>query len=539
MLNLSDFKYALRLMLKRPSFTLLTVLVLSGGFGISLYTFGALKTIVYGDLPVAEGGSIVRVGIGRWPNFQPLDAYELARIRSDARGLAGFGAYRTTRALIGEATSAQNARTVEADWGIFEFTGTQPLYGRGFVQQDSIPGAERVAVLGYGLWQSAFSGDPGIVGRLVRIGGASTRIVGVMPEGYKFPQNTGLWLPLSQSVLDPAGPSGERLAAYARVRADRPVAAAEAELTTIVQRLRAEYTNDESTALEAVSLKSFQEVSFGVFGDVVFGVLNLLAVSILLLAAVNVGNLLLARTNRRIKEVGIRVALGAPRLRLIAQVVLENFLVCAFGGAVAVWLAAQGLSATNGFMRRLLGADLPFWWIWRLDRDVLLVALATLVFTVAVVSILPATSVSRADPNRLLREGSHGGGLSMGRISRGLVTVQVTLISALLVVGTRGDVRPRYGRRQRPDDDRRRVRRAAGVGTGAPQTVRARSRERAGRAGNRSRRHSARRRVRALLGGRLAVCGARGLSERLAHRDLPERRANRPGADRGAPVRFA
>jgi predicted permease len=440
MLSLGDFKYALRLLLKRPGFTLLTVLVLSGGFGISLYTFGALNTIVYGELPVANSESVVRVGVGQWPNFEPLDAYELAQIREEARGLNGLGAYRTTRVLIGEATSALSARGIEADWGIFDFTGTRPLHGRGFIQQDSVRGAEPVAVLGYDLWQSAFAGDARVIGSFVRIAGTSMRIVGVMPDGYRFPQNAALWLPLSRSVLDPAGPTGEALNAYARVRAGVSVAAVEAELTTILQRVRDDYSSnsrvDDDSALESVSIKSFPEVTFGVFGDVVFGVLNLLALSILLLAAVNVGNLLLARTNRRIREVGVRVALGAPRVRLVAQVVLENLLLCTLGGAVAVWLAARGLSATNGFMRQLLGIDLPFWWIWRLDRDVLLVALSSLALTVAVVSVLPAISVSRADPNLLLREGSHGGGLSMGRISRALVTLQVALISALMLVGS-------------------------------------------------------------------------------------------------------
>lgn len=93
MLHLGDFKYALRLMFKRPGFTLLTVIVLSGGFSISLYAFAALKTLVYGDLPVADGGSIVSIGAGRWPNVVPLDAYELARIREEAQGLTGLGMY--------------------------------------------------------------------------------------------------------------------------------------------------------------------------------------------------------------------------------------------------------------------------------------------------------------------------------------------------------------------------------------------------------------------------------------------------------------
>ena len=436
MLSLGDVRLALRLMLKRPGFTFLTVLVLSGGFSISLYAFGALKTLVYGDLPVANGASIVSVRAGRWPNFGPLDAYELAQIGNEAEGLAELGAYRSTPAVIGEPGSALSARAVESHWRIFDFTGTQVLHGRGFVEADSAPGAEPVAVLGFGLWQSAFAGDPAVLGRLVRVKGSMVRVVGIMPDGYFFPRNTELWLPLSRSVLEPPGPAGEVMRAYARLRSDVPAAAVEAELTTILQRVRAQYADGDRPAPESVSLLSFQEESFGMFGDVVFGVLNLLALAILLLAAVNVGNLLLARTNRRIREVGVRIALGAPRARLVAQVLLENFVLCALGGVIAVWLAARALSLTDGFMRQLLGDQMPFWWVWRLDGDVLLVSLSSLVLTLTIVSVLPAVSVSRADPNQLLREGSHGGGLSMGRISRALVTLQVTLVSALMLVGS-------------------------------------------------------------------------------------------------------
>lgn len=436
MLTPADLKYALRLLAKSPGFTLLTVLVLTGGLAISLYTFAALGTIVYGGLPVADGGDVRRLGVGDGSSFGPLDAYELSVLRAEADGLVALGAYRTTRTLIGDAAGPRSPRAIEADWGIFDFTGTRPLLGRGFVRGDSEIGAEPVAVLGYDVWRTTFAADPEAIGRLVRIGRQSTRIVGVMPEGYRFPQNAELWLPLDRSVLDPAAPTGENLDAYARIRKDVPVGAIEAELTTLVQGLRAEHAPDDDSAREIVSLLTFQALSFGVFGDVVYGVLNALALSILLLAAVNVGNLLLARTNRRIREVGIRVALGAPRTRLIAQVVLENALLCALGGAAAVWLAARGLEATNVFMRSLLGPDLPFWWVWQLDGVFVAAAGVVLVLTVLVVSVLPAISVSRADPNLLLREGGRGGGLHMGRVSRALVTLQVALVAALMLVGS-------------------------------------------------------------------------------------------------------
>jgi predicted permease len=436
MLTLSDLRLAVRLMLRSPGFTLLTVLVLAGGLAVSLFTFGALNTIVYGDLPVADGGTVRRIGVGRWPNFEPLDAYELSALRAEADDLRAIGAYRSTRSLIGDTALALNARAIEADWGIFDFTGTPPLLGRGFVQRDSAEGAEPVAVLGHELWQSAFAADPDVVGRLVRINGKSTRIVGVMPDGYRFPQNAELWLPLHQSLLSPSAPTGESLNAYARVRADVPITAIEAEATTIVQRVRGEYSRNDESVREPVSVLTFQAVSFGVFGNVVFGVLNLLALSVLLIAAVNVGNLLLARTNRRIREIGVRVALGAPRARLIAQIVLENVLLCALSSAMAIWLAGRGLMATNAFMRSLLGSDMPFWWVWGLDRGTLTVAGLVVAVTVFVVTVLPALSVSRADPNLLLREGSRGGGLATGRVSRALVTLQVALIAALLLVGS-------------------------------------------------------------------------------------------------------
>jgi predicted permease len=205
----------------------------------------------------------------------------------------------------------------------------------------------------------------------------------------------------------------------------------------LVERARLTQPDLDERDTRAVSVTSFQGESFGVFGDVVFGVLNLLASAILLLAAVNIGNLLLARTNARMKEIGVRVALGAPRLRLLAQTALENVILCSLGGALAIFVAMRALAATNDFMRALLGDFMPFWWVWGADGEVVLMAAVVLVLTVVVVSVLPAFTVSRADPNALLKDATAAaGGVETGRISRALVTVQVALISAVMLVGS-------------------------------------------------------------------------------------------------------
>ena len=161
-----------------------------------------------------------------------------------------------------------------------------------------------------------------------------------------------------------------------------------------------------------------------------------------------------------------------------SQTALENVILCALGGALAIFLAAKALGATNGFMRALLGEFMPFWWTWSLDGELVIVAGLMLALTVVVVSVLPALSVTRADPNALLKDGVRAGrGLETGRISRALVTVQVALISAVMLVGSAAaliagahdELRLRYGHRECVHDGHRvargslRDRRGAGV----------------------------------------------------------------------------
>src|SRR5690349_21667037 len=200
-----DFKYAVRLLVKRPWFTLLTVSMLAGGLSITLYTFTVLRVMLYRDLPLPEGSSIVKIGAGSWVDIEPLDAFELAELRTAANSFSELGVYRTSSALLGESGAMRGVRSVESDWRIFEFTRTLPLLGRGFVAGDNSAGAEPVAVLGYETWQNAFSGDAAVVGELVRVNGRLTRVVGVMPLGFAFPESAELWLPLEPKDLAPAG----------------------------------------------------------------------------------------------------------------------------------------------------------------------------------------------------------------------------------------------------------------------------------------------------------------------------------------------
>jgi predicted permease len=432
-LTLSDLKYAVRLLVKRPGFALSTVLMLAGGLGISLYTFAVLDTMFYRDVPLPDGASIVKLGAGSWVDIEPLDAYELTTIRAEAESLGELGVYRGSRSRVGTPGASRSLRSIESDWRVFEFTRTPPQLGRGFISDDNAAGAELVAVLNYATWQSVFAGDADVVGELVRIDDRPTRIVGVMPEGYAFPESTEIWLPLGPADLAPIAYTGRGLQTYARLKPGVSAAAAEAELTALVERVRRERPATGGQNTDPVAVLRF--TADGIVATVMFGILNLLSISILLLAAVNVGNLLLARTNERIKEVGVRIALGAPRLRLIVQTMLENTILCVIGGGVALFLAARALEATNGFARAAY-AGMPFWWTWSLDGGVVTAAGLFLLLTVVAVSVMPVLCVTGVDPNALLRDGTRtGGGRGTGRLSRELVTIQVALISAVIVVG--------------------------------------------------------------------------------------------------------
>ena len=162
----SDFKYAVRLLAKRPWFTALTVIMLAGGLGISLYTYAVLNVMLYRSVPLPEGSSIVKIGAGSWVDIELLDSFELKELRDNASSLSELGVYRASRSLVGESGAMRSVRSVESDWQIFQFTRTQPLLGRGFVPDDNSEASEPVAVLAYDTWQAVFSGDAGVVGEI-------------------------------------------------------------------------------------------------------------------------------------------------------------------------------------------------------------------------------------------------------------------------------------------------------------------------------------------------------------------------------------
>ncbi len=433
-----DVRYAMRLLRRSPLFTLLTIVVLSGGLGLSIFTFSFLHTAMMRPLPLDEGDRIVRV---QQATGSGLDVADLALMRPDITTLREVGAYTTHELIVGSDDGRRALRATAAEWNIFQFTRTPPELGRGFYPEDAISGAEPVIVLGYRTWQFAFGGDSSIVDRRIIVNGAPARVIGVMPDGYGFPAAASAWVPLDAATLAAQPPGVTELHVYARLAPGVDARTARVELTTLHARVRQSRPQPAESAVDVplptgILVRSFPMAQFDDDGPLVFAILNVLSALVLLLACINVTNLLLARANERARETAVRLALGASRSRLVVQSLWESVLLCIAGGAVATALAAWGLGVVNAWAHTHLEGNLTFWWVWAPDRTTLLAAGAFITVALAVLGGVVSVRASNISFVEVLQDGgARAGGRREGRVARALVATQIATVSVLMLFG--------------------------------------------------------------------------------------------------------
>lgn len=435
----SDIRYAVRLLAKTPLFTLMTIVVLGGGMAVSIFTFAFLRTAMVAPLPLPEGERIVRVlGTAADGRSQNLTAADVARIRPGLRSLSGVGAYTEVGAALGQGTGARPVSIIATEPSLFATARTTAAFGRTLDASDAVAGAEPVLVLGERLWQSAFGGDPAIVGQLVAVNGIATRIIGVMPAGFGFPVFSEAWAPIDRALLDPASAGSVPLGVFARLAPGVSRESAESELSVVLARVRADHPVpvEAEPGPSGIVLRSFPMAQFGEDGPLLLAVLNLLAGLILLLACINVGNLLLARASERHREMALRQALGAPRARLVMQNLWESVILCTLGGAAAIGIAVAGLDLIDGWSQANLQGNLAFWWRWGYDPSVVWAAAGFV--TVAVVLLGGLVSI-RATSERFhetLRDSTaQAGDRAGGRLARWLVVTQVVAVTVVMFAG--------------------------------------------------------------------------------------------------------
>jgi len=444
MLNISDFKYAIRLLAKRPGFTVLTTLVMAAGIGLSVYLFSFLNTMAFKPLPFKDGESLIvldRIQNGNKQNGGSVDLHDLYEIRTNVKGISEVGAYSQESVNIAGRDGARRYNAIAAEPNIFRITRTKPILGREFSEAENQTGAERVTVISYDFWQNHFGGDAEVLDQTLRINGVSNRVIGVMPEGYFFPRNTDLWLPMRQDATKLARGKGGNFSGMAHLDPGITMQDINAQLVVISKRLEQKYP--ETNKNIGAYVTTFPMSTIGNDADVFIYSMYMVAILLLVLASINVGNLLLSRAVERGQETAIRVALGAPRSRLIGQMLWESIIICTLGGTIGLLVAAWGLEVSESITATFTSDKPFFWWKFSVDAFTMKIFVFFVLSTILLTGLLPAWKNSGSDFNAVLRDGTRGAlGKKAGRMNRILVisevflSITILIAAAVMVVGT-------------------------------------------------------------------------------------------------------
>jgi predicted permease len=453
-----DLRYGLRMMLKNPSFTTIAVLTLALGIGANTAIFSVVNVLLFKPLPYPDSERLMelyRVNYARNGQEEELWSYpKLEMLRDQNSSFERVATYVTNYTTItgGEEPERINYETVSASY--FPLLGGIPVIGRTFsAEEDRTPGTHPVAVIGSGLWGRRFGADPQVIGKTLTINDRPYTIIGVLPAEFRGQTGSAeIWLPMMMHtmmhsrLLSDAGISWASV--LARLKPDVTVTAAQAEMDGLAHKMIEAFPPTASRipglGREGIRVKALKDARTSQELKNAFVILLAAAGFVLLIACANTANLLLARADSRRKEMAVRIALGAGRLRLVRQMLTESALLSIAGGAAGLLVAKWGVDLLTGFKSGSMG---EFWRSYilmlrlysiGLDWQALLFNLLISLGAGLLFGLAPAFGASRADVNTTLKTGGSGARESSRsrRLSlRGVLVVAEVALAVVLLAG--------------------------------------------------------------------------------------------------------
>ncbi len=423
-----DLRFAVRGLGRDRGFAITAVITLALAIGLNVTVFAVVNTMLFRGFPLVKGNDRLLYMQERNPQHLCCLSYlDFEDWRSQAKSFEGmaFVAGKAISFSDGEGRALETSTAMISANG-FGLLGVQPMLGRDFSPTDEAPGAPQVAILSYRFWETRFGKRADIVGRTVRINKAPATVIGVMPQGFDFPERHNLWMPLEHTAeLQQRGPGGYM--AFGRLAQDATLAGARADLETINRRLADAYPATNRDVTPRVDTHS--QFFIGPDAPIVYGSLWAAAWFVLLIACANLANLTLARTMGRSREFSTRIALGAGLWRMVRQILTESFLVAGAGGAAGWWIAKWSVrtwALATDSQYQILDYTVDFGTVAYL---VTITIGAALLFGLA-----PFGSVLQIDVNGTLKGNSRGTtqGLRGRYLSASLVAAQMALAIVLL-----------------------------------------------------------------------------------------------------------